>query len=82
MDMIIEEILFSVLLVSDHDCFDGMVDGPFLKHQIIPLMIGDRQKIAKTTVLKTSNVEILRKFSGRRIDTGGILNESMMYTER
>ena len=33
MDMIIEGVLFSVLFVSDPDCFDGMVDCSFLKHQ-------------------------------------------------
>ncbi len=78
MDMIIEGVLFSVLFVSDLDCFDGMVDCSFLKHQIIPLMIGDRQKIANTQVLKVSNMGILKKLTGRRIDTGGILNESMI----
>jgi hypothetical protein len=77
-DMIFEEMLFSFLSVPSTDCFIGLADCPFLKHHIIPLMIGYKMKIANKQVLKTRNVDILRKLSGRRAETGGIPNESII----
>jgi hypothetical protein len=78
MDMIFEEMLFSFLSVPNTDWFFGLVGCPFLKHHLIPFKIGNRKKITNTQVLKTSNVDILRKLSGCSIEKGGILTEPMI----
>jgi hypothetical protein len=75
-------MLFPILPVVSTEWFVGCVDCPFLKHHLIPFTIGIRKKIVNAQVLKTINVDTLRKLSGCRNDKGGILTEPKMLMAR